>query len=234
MRREWTAEEETIADEMAATGLSSYQIASALNRSHSAVTSAFSRRGIRLPRKGGADLARIAAIRELAKPAELSARQIGERLGITRNAVIGLAHRHGIQLRTPQPPKARTAESPPRPRKPWSPSQSTVALPQPATVEVGTGLECLPDPVPAELVAPAAEPFPDGGKIFVDLPDNPAFPRFCRFISDAEAAAPILTRRCCGGATVNGTSYCAAHAHLAIDRKRTKQSSERAKRRDAA
>src|SRR6185312_736167 len=161
MRREWTVEEETLAADMGASGLSSYQIADRLGRPRGSVTAALARRGVRLPRKGGVDPAIIAAIRELAAPGDLSASKIGDRLRLTRNQVIGLARRHGIKLRAPLPSRAGPRKSRARPSLP-APVLLTSAAAAPPTHDGSAGKvsDRLGD-TPAAM--PAAAPVQTGG-----------------------------------------------------------------------
>lgn len=85
----------------------------------------------------------------------LTATQIAEELGgVSRNAVIGKAHRLGLQSRPspvkPNEPKAETAPAAPKPVAPVAPTPRAPAAPAPqAPAE------------PASAAAPAAEPRPE-------------------------------------------------------------------------
>lgn len=250
----WTAQEDATIVRMSSEGASAYQIAATINRSLAGVKSRMWRLTLSAWRPATATNPNLVEdIRRLAAPADLSARQIGDRLGVTRNTIIGLARRHGIKLRAPLPadPDSRRGRSHARRAVP-TPDHVSLASTAAAPPTHDGSAEKVPDRLedtPVAILAASSAPADARGRqsgaavtnrtrgrglVFVELNDLPEHPRFCRFISDAEAQRPILVRRCCGQDTVGGTSWCAEHVKLFRDPKRTRQSTEKSQRRDAA
>lgn len=161
------------------------------------------------PEKGGSEIANALT--------EKYGNCIGE---FTRNAVLGKAHRLGLMSKekpknkTPEekakcvPMKYRGEKSPPRSRGKTR-FDAEPAIP-PAPWEPNRTIVCCPDPV-------SLYPF-----------DGPTIPRSkCRWPLWCEGW-PAEDRPFCGNKTVDGDSYCAAHAAIAyqpvkdIRSKRTK------------
>lgn len=137
---------------------------------------------------------RIATLKQL-WGAGLSASQIANRLGgLTRNAVIGKAHRLGLPSRGPST-KPRKKPSSSRPKHSYQDarwangSEPRAAAPTPKPV-------ALPPP-------PAPEPVPAAMVAFADLE-----PHHCRYIPGEPAGEHTM---CCGAPAVLGKPYCEAH-----------------------
>ncbi len=120
----------------------------------------------------------------------LSTAKIGERVGRSKNAVVGRAHRIG--LARPSPLKRRGPPRVPR-AKPLAGAAKRVTLAPLANA--------APVPAPA-TVAPIAVPRLG---VVVALPVRRGA---CQFIAGEPAGARTLF---CGAATVPGRSYCADH-----------------------
>ena len=129
--------------------------------------------------------------------AGLSCSQIANRIGVTRNAVIGKIHRLGLG---PGRPVARPARvRPPRDRPPRSAQRRLLRL-------VFAQPPCVAD-VPAK---PAAEPIAVASVqpcSLLELARNQ-----CRWPINDPADADFAF---CGNDAVAGLSYCAGHARLA-------------------
>ncbi|GAB0118247.1 GcrA family cell cycle regulator [Acidisoma sp. 7E03] len=131
----------------------------------------------------------------------LSTAEIGRRLGISKNAVVGKAHRLDL---APRPSPIRRSERP-------------AGSPAPAPRAVGPTLTPLPSsPAPVQASAPSASP----------VPRVAAPPR--RLAAVAPAPVQRVSACCwpmgepgkpgfhfCDGAAVPGKPYCAEHAQLA-------------------
>jgi len=150
-----------------------------------------------------------------------SARTVGERYGLSRNAVIGLWHRHvpaelrgtatrfnAEPRRTPRAARAAVVRPEPRP------------APEPVTVEPivdrrgSAPVALLPKPIPDSLPVSVDEPAPEGGVGIGDLDL-----RHCRY---PVGTGPDGRQRFCGasrlrrpGVFSDGCSpYCAEHTRL--------------------
>ncbi len=111
-----------------------------------------------------------------------SASHIGKRLGVSKNAVIGKAHRLKLPAR-PSPIRAERAVSPLRP-----PVPKTVPRPRPA-------LEVVPKPIAKPAPAPRAARRRSGGPSCLWPIGDPGQPDF----------------HFCGEPSVPGKPYCDSH-----------------------
>jgi GcrA cell cycle regulator len=118
---------------------------------------------------------------------ELSASQIGEKMGITRNAVIGKAHRMGIRINPNSPQSQLTRLGL---RKPPKVIRMRPSVPRAAKVFI-PGAVLMREPTPAGAVA------------FID-----AKPGQCRWFQPNQEGARGLI---CARDTVPGHSYCKTH-----------------------
>jgi GcrA cell cycle regulator len=148
-----------------------------------------------------------------------STAEIGRRLGVSKNAVIGKAHRLDWPAR-PSPIKNRwpdsTTRPPPQPGQPRVPPVTLAPLPSlsaPATRE--------------PIVIPEPPPRPPPPKpVFVAPPKPAALPKPYGRVTTC--CWPIgepgtLTFRFCNAESVPGKSYCAEHAQLAYVRVRDRR-----------
>jgi len=140
----------------------------------------------------------------------LSASRIAAELGgITRNAVIGKAHRLGLSGRAKSP-----ASGAPRPRK----LRVHVLRPTRAAVQGANALvlayETEPEPVPADNVIPLTQ-----RRTLLELNEDT-----CRWPIGDPATENFFF---CGGKPVTGLPYCAYHARVAYqplaDRRRDRR-----------
>jgi len=163
----------------------------------------------------------------------LSTAEIGRQLEITKNAVVGKAHRLGLPPR-PSPirrqPEAEGAAAPARAAAPKAapkpavvaeaPAQPVVAEAAPAPV-VEAAAVVAPAPVAApEAVAPRPAPKPE---VPVEAPrpvlravSAPAAPRRSGLTCCWPLGEPgTKDFHFCGGTPIPGKPYCAEHAQLA-------------------
>lgn len=140
----------------------------------------------------------------------LSASQIATALGggVTRNAVIGKVHRLGLSGRTKgSPPPAPRA---PKPRPPSAPGPVLDAAPSaPEAPEPAAASVVVLAPAVAAPALPAAEPaIPLSERVsLMELRET-----MCRWpIGDPTTSEFGF----CGGRTVTGLPYCAAHCRIA-------------------
>jgi GcrA cell cycle regulator len=133
-----------------------------------------------------------------------STAEIGRRLGVSKNAVVGKAHR----LDLPDRPSPIQRGSPPKPRPAPRPRPSLPPLPSlssaPAPVTVTPALPHATERRPAAPSPPSVRPF--GTRVIpccwpIGHPGKPGF-RFCEYGS------------------VPGRPYCAEHCMLAYAHKR--------------
>ncbi len=142
-----------------------------------------------------------------------STAEIGRRMGVTKNAIVGKAHRLDLPAR-PSPIRktdAVDASAPPR-RKPLvreAPPPSQQAAPRPQPTEVPPSPQLSPAPMPAP-VAPAAavRPFPRASLRSCCWPIGEPGTREFRF---------------CGAEADPGKPYCAEHAAVAYVRARDRR-----------
>jgi GcrA cell cycle regulator len=132
----------------------------------------------------------VETLRRLWGEPDLSAALIAQRLGVTRNAVLGKIHRLGLSKpRAPRPPAKRTPE--PRPRRPLVSAARAVLLAQPRAVAAA--------PVPLDV----------GPGLVPHLEDLPR--RACHWpLGDPQANDFAF----CGRPAETGP-YCPAHAGVA-------------------
>ncbi|WP_428391825.1 GcrA family cell cycle regulator [Lichenicoccus sp.] len=149
----------------------------------------------------------------------LSTAEIGRRLSITKNAVVGKAHRltlpprpspirllpEGAAPKAARPPRAeRIAAKPPRPVEPPKPP-APVAVAPPLPTATVTPLRVVPTP-PPERATSSGEPRRRGQTCCWPL-GEPGTKQF----------------RFCGDEPMQGKPYCAAHAQLAYVRLRDRR-----------
>ena len=141
--------------------------------------------------RGGWSDAAVETLKALWDDPDLSAAMIARRLGVTRNAVIGKAHRLGLSKpRTPRPPAGPV----PPPRRHRRLVRSAAVSSPPPRRPAAEGSECNPDVGPGLV------------RRLEDLPR-----RACRWpIGDPQAPDFAF----CGRPAVTGP-YCAGHAALA-------------------
>lgn len=142
----------------------------------------------------------------------LSASEIGRKMGITRNAVIGRAHRLGLSSRQKGfgsellaivARKSRNA--PETARKPVQARKPERVLPEPNTVSA-TSL-----PV---SVAPIPKPEPQGA-FWMKRKEGIE----CSWIAGDPKSVPIESLRCCGATKNYGLPFCDAHMRRAFQKK---------------
>lgn len=136
--------------------------------------------------------------------ASYSCRDIAEKLGCTRNAVIGRLHRLRVQILTPEVLAGRR-NSRPRPRAPKPVTGPMVSEhhDEPA--------DDLPPPAAVEAPEPA---HPEGWVRFADLGAFTSI-RHCRFPVEG---APGPDMWCCGADRISvDRPYCAAHWKIATN-----------------
>ena len=143
----------------------------------------------------------------------LSTAEIGRRLGITKNAVVGKAHRLALPAR-PSPIRReadRTAPRRPTPRRTLGQTLPSLTAPTPPVAEAPRAPEVprTPAPSPAPVlraVPPVARP---AGRV----------PACCWPIG--EPGTPSF--HFCGDAAVPGKPYCAEHVAIAYVRVRDRR-----------
>lgn len=145
----------------------------------------------------------------------LSTAEIGRRMGVSKNAVVGKAHRLGLPPRPSPIRRDATGGTPPRPAAPRRVVGPTLpplaaALPMPEEVRQVTAKPTAPEPL-ATAPAPAAA-----------APGNPAVRAVPpRAVSRLSACCwPIgepgtKSFRFCDEDAMTGKPYCAEHAQLA-------------------
>ena len=138
----------------------------------------------------------------------LSASQIAAELGgITRNSVIGKAHRMGLETRAKQGPRMPDN----RPRKPKPSRISNVLF---SGYRPGRQL-----PAPRKksaVLAPSTAPAESFRCTIMDLEDHPATPKRCRWpVGDPRGEEFLF----CGAKPIQGLPYCDYHARMAYDPK---------------
>lgn len=143
-----------------------------------------------------------------------STAEIGRRLGVTKNAVVGKAHRLNLPAR-PSPirrdPQAGEGPRPPSTRRIMGPTLPSLATGQ----EPAAAAESAPSAPPAAVEVPSRAPAPQA---MAPVPSLRAVP-----ISRPRLAAccwPIgepgtKTFRFCDGDAMQGKPYCVEHAQLA-------------------
>ena len=150
-----------------------------------------------------------------------STAEIGRRLGVSKNAVVGKAHRLDLPAR-PSPIRREGERPPPRrspPRPvcgPTLPPLSSTALSTPSLGAASFGqapLAAPPPPRPPVVAAPRPAPAPPR----VVLPAQPPPRPYGRVITCCWPIGEPGTRsfRFCDAESVPGKPYCAEHAQLA-------------------
>lgn len=145
----------------------------------------------------------------------LSTAEIGRRMGISKNAVVGKAHRLNLSAR-PSPIRRVPGGAPvPRPVPRQAP-RPFVRAPSFPAAGYATNTYAFPQPAPRPVVAPAPRP--------VAVPAPRPAPR----LSNAACCWPIgepgkAGFRFCGSAALAGKPYCEEHAALAYVRAKPRQ-----------
>jgi GcrA cell cycle regulator len=151
-----------------------------------------------------------------------STAEIGRGLGISKNAVVGKAHRLNLPAR-PSPIRREPGAEPPRPRR----VARGPTLPPLAPVAAGLSRPPgSPRPALPARFAPAAAVVVDPGQESGAAPRPVRAPRpFARTIACCwplgEPGTPDF--RFCGGDAIPGKPYCVEHAQLAYVRVRERR-----------
>lgn len=154
-----------------------------------------------------------------------STAEIGRRMGISKNAVVGKAHR----LNLPARPSPIRREATPRPAMPRAAAPRPVAsAPVPRPVAAVAPV-VAPAPVvarPAAPVAAAARPAPAPAAVVRNFPAPR--PAFSRAGSSKTCCWPIgepgtSAFRFCSGDAMMGKPYCSEHAALAYVKARDRR-----------
>jgi GcrA cell cycle regulator len=147
----------------------------------------------------------------------LSTAEIGRRMGVSKNAVVGKAHRLGLAAR-PSPIRRDgsgvTLPRPPAPRRVVGPTLPPLAASLPAAEEVRPELRCEARPAarphaPDAHAAPVASATPPQVRV---VP-----PRASRMVACCWPIGEPGTKsfRFCDQDALTGKPYCAEHAQLA-------------------
>lgn len=149
----------------------------------------------------------------------LSTAEIGRRMGISKNAVVGKAHRLNLPAR-PSPIRqdaAARAAAVARPRPAAAPIQRLVQTPPPPPPPpCPAAAPVAPAPVAAASVAPAPAPMI---RNFPAVSPRAGTRRCCWPIGDP--GTPDF--RFCGAEVLPGKPYCAEHAAIAYVRPRDRR-----------
>jgi len=132
----------------------------------------------------------------------LSTAEIGRRMQISKNAVVGKAHR----LRLPPRPSPIREKGTGRPRQPAVPRLRGPSLPPLSAAAAGSVPSPRPPSAPARPSAPAPQPQP--ATVFRPL----AARHPCCWPSGEPGTSEYRT---CDGPSVPGKPYCAEHASIA-------------------
>jgi GcrA cell cycle regulator len=149
---------------------------------------------------------------------QLSAETIGRKLGISKNAVIGIAHRMHLPARE-SPIKRRDPADAFKERKPRVPRAPRVTLPKmvASELELSEGLESSESFRELPELPPLAQFKPPPKPVHVAPPQAPAPVLFRRATACCfplgDPAKPGF--RMCDDLTVPGKSYCLAHCRVA-------------------
>ncbi|WP_019013720.1 GcrA family cell cycle regulator [Elioraea tepidiphila] len=142
----------------------------------------------------------IATLRQLWSEG-LSTAEIGRRMGISKNAVVGKAHRLNLAAR-PSPIRRVPGATPsPRPAR----RAARPAMPRPSPMMAGTPMAARPPaerPAPVVPMRPAPQPLRLGNSACCWPLGDPGTPGF----------------RFCGAQALLGKPYCAEHASVAYVR----------------
>lgn len=154
-------------------------------------------------------------LRELWPDPLLSAALIAIEIGVSRNAVLGKAHRLGLGPKPSHHPQTAKVRRTPRIPKPRSPKPKR---------NFGGVWSNYPRPEPEPFVPRLIEAAPSLAKSILSLRDND-----CRFATHEDAETGEY--RFCAHPRANGKPYCEAHCLLAY--KQPKERSEKQKANDA-
>jgi GcrA cell cycle regulator len=142
----------------------------------------------------------IATLRQLWSEG-LSTAEIGRRMGISKNAVVGKAHRLNLAARPSPIRRLPGAPSAPRPSR----RAARPMMPRPSPMMAGTAIATRPPverPAPVVAMRPPPQPLRLGNSACCWPLGDPGTPGF----------------RFCGAQALLGKPYCAEHAALAYVR----------------
>ncbi|MCW8307939.1 GcrA cell cycle regulator [Acidiphilium sp. PA] len=155
----------------------------------------------------------------------LSTAEIGRRLGISKNAVVGKAHRLDLPAR-PSPirrdPATLNVPREPAPRRVSGPTLPSMAEPPEAPVSPATPAAASPAPAITPVAAPPVNrPARPSLVAAMTAPIrlSPRAPACCWPIGEPGTA----TFRFCGEPALNGKPYCGPHADIAYVRVRDRR-----------
>lgn len=154
-----------------------------------------------------------------------STAEIGRRMGISKNAVVGKAHRLNLPARPSPIRREPGAPRPAQPRRIAAPAPRTAPMPM-RRLEPGIGATLAPRPVPP-LAAPgsyaprpaqaigAPQPAPVAAPVLATAVVRP-FPRASQRSCCWPMGEPGTAEfRFCGGEAIPTKPYCAEHAAIA-------------------
>lgn len=144
----------------------------------------------------------------------LSTAEIGRRMGVSKNAVVGKAHRLNLSAR-PSPIRRDATPRPAAPPRPVTPRPA----PQPRAMAARIETAAPPAPPPAPVVAVQAAP---------PKPAAPAIVRPFARIGARSCCWPLgepgtSEFRFCAAESMAGKPYCAAHAAVAYVKARDRR-----------
>lgn len=147
-----------------------------------------------------------------------STAEIGRRMGISKNAVVGKAHR----LNLPARPSPIRREATPRPAMPRTTAPRPAPAPRPVAAPVMA--RPVPAPAPARVAAPPAPP----AAVVRSFPAPAPRPVFTRAGSQKSCCWPIgepgtSAFRFCSAEAIMGKPYCLEHAQLAYVKARDRR-----------
>lgn len=149
-----------------------------------------------------------------------STAEIGRRLAISKNSVIGKAHRLDLPARPSPIRREPGAPRPPRPpRRISGPTLPPLAAPRPRPVVTPMPRPVAVSPAPAPLPRPAPAPPPRPAVVTPTRPYAARITACCWPIGDP--GTPSF--RFCDDIALAGKPYCAAHAQVAYVRVRDRR-----------
>lgn len=146
--------------------------------------------------------------------AGLSASQIAAVIGgITRNAVVGRAHRRGIKLGISRGKAAPASRAAPKPKPALKVPQT-----RPSRIAFAT-LQVAERPVEREPLPPKLPPKPKPAEIIsIGITIDKLGLRTCRAPIWGNVTPPTNEALYCGAETVPGRPYCAGHRFVFVER----------------